>query len=403
MDPMDIVTGLARIGPRGPGTDGERRAARFLQERLRDAGREAELEPEWVRPQWTWVHAMHAALGVVAGLVAISSPAVGLGILVALLVSSSLDVAGRAHLLRRLTPERATQNVVSPPSAATRGGRERVVRLIITAHYDAPRGGLVYRDAVRRCSARLRRVTRGLTPGPLAVVPLALAGLAVVAGARLAAAEPSWLGVAQLVPTVALLAALAAFVDIGLTGTVPGAGDPASGAAVALALADALDREPPRRLAVEVVMAGGGDGPALGMRAYVRGRRRSYAPAATALLHLAACGRGYPRWWVSDGALVPLRFHPRLAALAADAAAEERHLGAQPRRGRGFSGAYRARLARWPAITVGCLEDDSWAPGAHRPTDTAERVDPRALERALEFCLALVDRLDEDLGSAARR
>jgi hypothetical protein len=166
---------------------------------------------------------------------------------------------------------------------------------------------------------------------------------------------------------------------------------------VAIALAQALDRDPPRRLGVEVVLAGAGDGPSLGMRRYVSARRGSWRAEATAVLHLAACGRGSPRWWVSDGPLVPLRLHPRLAALAAQVAEEESHLRAGPQRGRGSGAGWRGRLAGWPALTVGCRDGGAWAPASHRHQDVPERVDPAALRATLELCLALVAALDDDL------
>src|SRR6185295_7318105 len=153
------------------------------------------------------------------------------------------------------------------------------------------------------------------------------------------------------VPTIVLLAALGLAVDSALSQTGPGPNAPASGAAVAIALAAALDRDPPRHLGVELVLAGAGEGPSLGMRAFARARRERYRPEATAVIHLAACGRGRPRWWVSDGPLVPLRFHPRLRELAAS-------VGGAPYRGRAGGGGWRARNVRWPAITIGCLEDE---------------------------------------------
>jgi hypothetical protein len=398
MDPNFIATGIARFGGRLPGTDSERRTARWLQEVMRGDGRDAELEPLWVRPQWPLVHAFHAAAGVVASVAAVSMPEVGLGLAAAALLSLGLDLLGLAHLVRRGTPQRATQNVVSPPTAATRGGRERIVRLVIAAHYDAGRGGAVYREGLRRLVARARRATGGRIPGPGAGVAAALVAVGALAGVRLAGVEAGWLGVAQLVPTVALLAALAVLIDIGLSGPGPAANDPASGAAVALALAGILDRDPPRRLAVEVVLAGAGEGPSLGMRGFVRARRRRYAPEATVVLHLAACGRGQPRWWVSDGPLLPLAFHPRLRQLAA---AVGRDHGAVPYRGRGAGAGWRARAAGWPAITVGSLTDEGWAPDSHRPADTPERLDQGAMDRALDFALDLVRALDEDLASRA--
>jgi hypothetical protein len=135
------------------------------------------------------------------------------------------------------------------------------------------------------------------------------------------------------------------------------------------------------------------------MRGYV-GARDRWRPEATAVLQVAACGLGTPRWWRSDGPLIPLRFHPRLVALAARVAEEEPHLRALPRRGRGPGAAWRARSAGWPAIVIGCREDDAWPRGARQPTDAADRLDPDAMRAALEFGLALVAALDADLATA---
>jgi hypothetical protein len=126
------------------------------------------------------------------------------------------------------------------------------------------------------------------------------------------------------------------------------------------------------------------------MRAFARARRKRYRPEATAVIHLAACGRGRPRWWVTDGPLVPLRFHPSMRELAT-------RVGGAPYRGHGASGGWRARLVRWPAITIGCLEDEGWPTGSGLASDTPEHVDPAALRGALDVAHRLVRALDADL------
>jgi len=399
MEPIEIINRLSAIPGRGPGTDAERRAAKMLAQVLHDGGREAELEPHWVRPQWQLVLAMHAALGIAGSVVSVFAPAVGLGIAGAALVSAVLEALGWAHLLRRFSPPRATQNVVSPPTETTRYGAERIVRLVICAQYDAGRSGLIYRERFRRIVGRAQRVARGRLPGAAGVIALALTVLAGTAGLRLAGIDAGWVGAVQLVPTVALLVSFAALIDIGLSEHGPGASDPAGGVGVAIALAQALDRDPPRRMAVELVLAGAGEGPSLGMRAWVSERRRTYAPAATVVLALAACGHGPPRFWTVDGPLLPLRFHPRLRDLATGVAFDEAHLHAAPHRGHRAGAGFRARARRLPAITIGSVEGDSWAEGSHRPEDEARYVDGESLGAALEFCRALVARLDDDLGN----
>jgi hypothetical protein len=401
MDPIEIAAGLAEFEGRAPGTDAERRASVWLGRRLREIGREVQVEPEWVRPQAAIVGALHAGLGVVGGLVALTYPTVGLAVLALTTLSATLDLLGVAHLARRITPERATQNLVSPPTAATRSGAQRIVRLVIVAHYDAPRTGIAYRQGPRRIAAFAQRLARGYLPGATSVAAIGPALLLLAAGARRAGIEGRWLDIVQLVPTLALLVALALLIDLALAPTGPGAGDPGSAAGVALELAAALDSSPPNHLAVELVLAGAGQGPSLGMRGYVRRRRRLYAPEATAVLHLEGCGRGHPRWWTVDGPLVPLRMHPRLVALAAEAAREHPELRAAAHRGHRAGAGWRARQARWPTITVGCLDERGITPDSGTAADVPEQLEEAAMRDALTFCRALVERLDADLARRA--
>jgi len=393
VDLLQIVEPLCAHEGRGPGTDAERRAGRFLEGRLREAGREVEVETHWTRPHWPLVHALHGSLGVGGSLLATTEPVAGLAVLAVTLVSCVSDLTGRFHVLRRITPERATQNLVSP---SPEGAAERPVRLVIAAGYDAGHGGLAYRDALRRRDARIRRALGGRWPGPFGLMVAALALLVAVAGARAAGPDTQWLGVVGLLPTVGLLIAVALLLDIALSDTTPGAGD-AAGVAVALELAAVLNAAPPQRLAVEVVLAGAAHGPHLGMRGYVRRHRPSVDPERVAVLHIGSCGGGTPAFWTHDGALFPLRLHRRLVQLAAEVAVSEPHLRARPHYGREGTGAYPARVARWPAIAVACLDRDGVPPRSGRSEDTPENLDPAAAGAALELCLALIDRLDHDL------
>jgi hypothetical protein len=396
MEAMEIVRALVGFTRRGPCTDAERRAALWLARSLRDSGREAELDPLWVRPQWAWVYALHALLAVVGSVLLVGVPVAGLAVLAVTLVSLWLDLAARLPVLRLLMRRRATQNVRAPAPPRARERPPTAVRLIVTAHYDAGRSGLVYRDGLRRAAAR---VFRGHAPSPLTVLLGAVAVLTAVAALRVAGAAETPLRVVQLVASVVILFALALLLDVALSQPVPGANADASAAAVALALTAALDRDPPTHLAVDLVLAGAGEGPSLGMRAQTRRmRRRRLKREDAVVLELRPCGRGRPRYWTRDGLGLPLRLHPRLVELAGRVAEEERHLGAERHRGASCSGAYVARAAGYPAIAIGCLDADGLAPGAHQYTDEPEALDPGAMAAALELCLGLVDRLDADVG-----
>src|SRR5262249_54709596 len=159
--PLETTALLAGFERRGPGTDAERRAARRLAQELFRAGHKVRTEPFWCRPNWAFAHAWHLALALAGSLLSVSQPTVGPGMLGVALLSVLADGLTGVSPGRRLTPERASQNVVAQASTDQ---AEDLTTLIITANYDAGRTALVYRDAVRRPVAWLRNKA-----GPLAL------------------------------------------------------------------------------------------------------------------------------------------------------------------------------------------------------------------------------------------
>lgn len=374
-DPRDTVEELCRFERRGPCTDAERRAAAWVHDDLRARGHEAWVETHWVRPQWALSLALHATLGVVASATAVALPAAGLALALLAAVSLGLEASGRTGLLRLAFPRRATQNVLALAAG------DAPLTLLVCARYDAGRRGVLAGDRGRRLAARLRRRLGGRTPGPRAWLAIACGAVGACAAARLAGAEGLALGVAQFLPTVALLGGLAFAGDVAASPLTAGANDGASGAAVALALHEELTGRPPERLAPALLLYGAGESGPLALRAHLR--RERLDPSSTVLLEIAACGDGRPVY--SAG-------HPQLRAACERAAAL----------GTGARAPLRRPPTRLPAAVVGCLDADGIVPRARQADDTPEHVDPAALEAALDFALALADALDGELASAHR-
>jgi hypothetical protein len=421
MSVAETVAGLTAFPSRGAGTDAERRAAAWLAHEVASPGREVTVETFWCRPNRALAQAWHVALALAGSLVMVSHPTVGGALVLAALVCLALDALAGVSPGRRLTPEHASQNVVSVPASAADPAEpadaadpadaagaadlaDRAVRVLVTAPYDAGRTGLVHAAGPRNTAARLRRLAAGgaLTPGWLGWLALAMAWLVVVAIVRRASADTTTLAVVQLVPSVALVLALAALLQLGGATYGPAAGDDASGVAVAIALVRALAAAPPRHLRVELVLQGSGDGEMLGLRHHLRAHRAVLRSGPVAVIGIAACGGGRPRWWSSDGPLWPLRYHPRLRALAARAAGELTSETSAGHRGRGTGPALPARLAGLPALTLGALDARGLAPRSHRPGDVLAQLDRSAMDGVLELALTLVDGLDSEQRDAAR-
>jgi peptidase M28-like protein len=385
MRPLETTAVLAAFERRGPGTDAERRAARRLAQELFRAGHKVRTESFWCRPNWALAHAWHTALALAGSLLSVSQPAIGAALLAAALLSTLADGLTGVSPGRRLTPERASQNVVAA------GEDDRPARLIITANYDAGRTALIYRDALRRPAARLRNALGPLALGWLAWLSLTIIWSLTVAVIRAAQNHPPHsLGAVQLPPTVALVLVLALLLEAAAAGYGPAANDNASGTAVAIALADALMAGPPGNLAVELVLQGAGEGQEIGLRKYLRTHRDELAGGTTIVLGVAASGGGQLRHWCSDGRLIPLRYARALTEL----------VDTRGHRGRGATPALPARTRALPALTIGCLDERGVPPRSHQTTDVIDALEQAALDHTIELALRLVDEINASLAPA---
>lgn len=387
MDPNDLARELVAIPRRAPGSDAERRAALRLRDRLAGLGRAAAVETLWVRPSVAGAAAWAAGLGVVGSVLAVPEPRAGLALLVVVLVLYLPELAGlRMRPLRRLTRERATQNVVAPAPGALSDGdsaERRRFTLVIAAGCDAP-------PRPRGLARPLSPVARRLWPSGRAWLAVALLALVVTAGLRALGDDGRGLGAVQLVPTVALLLAAVGLLEVALAPAGEGVRE-AGGAAVALALAAALHDAPPRHLGVDVLIAGAASADAAGMERWVRTHRRAFRAEEVAVLTFGACDAGHPRWRTGDGPALRLRAHPRLLALCAGVAEREPALGASATAGRGGSLALPPRRTGWPSLGM------ETSGGGGRDAV----LGPEALRRTLDFCVALVAALDDEIGRGA--
>jgi hypothetical protein len=360
-----LVDQLCTFAGRGACTDAERRAAADLHDQLRADGCEAWVEARWTRPQ-SWASLLwHAALLVAGSLASIAWPIPATAVMGVAAVSLGIEAAGRIGPLRFLLPRRATQHVLVVPGAEG-------VALLVSAAYDAPRAAMARAPRARRLAARLPL-------RPLTWVAAAGVLVAVCGAARIAGISAGWLGAVQLVPTLLLLAVVAAAVDGMTSAWSRGAIDNASGVAVAVTLFEELARRPPAGLSPGLLLHGAGMPGPQALRRHLRGEK--LGPRDVLVLEIGPCGPGTPAWATRHSQV-------RSAALRAGDA-----LGVAPVRGlRAPEG-----TGRLPAVTVGTVG----AFVAPRD-DTPDGVDPAALDAVVDFALAMIDALDADLASGRR-
>jgi hypothetical protein len=408
LDPLRDIEALLAHGARGPGTDAERRAARHLEQRLRELGREARIEPIQVRPSYALTHLIHAVAAIVGSVLSVSAPLAGAIVLLVTATSAFGDLTGSFHLARRLTPSRASQNVVSredPESGEQAAGRPGT--LVLVAHYDAARTGAPFGP---RFTERLAALGQAVRRPIGAFEPFFWSIVVVFACAvlRLAGIDATPLTVVQFLATVVLIVSVPMLADVALSETVPGANDNASGVATVLRLADRYGGDLDH-FDVWVVFTGAEEGMELGMRAWLRAHKRELDSERTAFLCVDQVGRGTVRYARREGYVIAHPQHADLLELCDQIAEEDSDDSESERRASGRYGArsyvsrsatdaHAARVAGFPAIAVSCLGALDYAPHHHLPSDTVENLDENALDRAFRFCSELIELIDGRLG-----
>ena len=393
----ELIEELCSFEGRWPGTDAERRAANRLAERLRGSGRRARIEPTYVHPEYSLVIAAHVLLAIAGSLIALVSGAAGFVIVLFAATSLYLDQNTRLYLLRSLFFRRASQAVVSPgakPSAPA--------RLILSAHYDAAKTGLVFGPRSTRAARGLSETAR-LLLGPIRLIFWAgIVPLLAVSAARMAGVDTTWLSLVQLLPTVVLLITLALLIDIALSGVVPGAYDNASGVAAVLSVAQELDADQPRNLDVWVVLSGAEECNCEGMARWIAANRKELDAENTYFLNLDSVSFGDPHYLVSEGAIVSYRLDGRMLELCEAIAEADRENGnryrAHPIRIPFHTDALPANTRHLRAISVIGAEDGVGPPYYHTHADTPDKLDEESMTRAVEFTLELVRQIDRDVG-----
>jgi len=252
------------------GSDAERRAALALRDRLRSAGRGAEVEPFRFHQRWALAQALAAGLAVVGSVVSVSAPAIGTGLVAFAAASSILESGGIVQLLSWLTGTRASQNVSSPPDDAR---QQRPGLLVLAGAYDAPRA-----TTSARVADRIRDPWLFLGATLLAVLACCLV--------RVLGLEGNVLTAVQLVPTLFLLAAVPLLVDAELSPIGDGAAE-AAGVEIAIALAEQLDAEL-EQLDVWLVLTGAGGALSAGIRAWRRRHRSALNARPTVTIEVGA-------------------------------------------------------------------------------------------------------------------
>jgi hypothetical protein len=378
---MQTIERLCSFGPRWPGLEGDRRSTEYLANELELMGREVAVEPIKVRPAYHLTLAILAAVGVAGSVLSVESPPVGVGLLLVAAAAIYGDMTTRFPAFRWLTSRRTTANVTSPG-----GKRDARARVILTAHYDAPSAGLLF---ARPRAFRRRRASRlSQLAGRLDLLFWATIAALVAAVVRLVTGtDATAMTIIQFGLTVVLMTFVALLLDSALARVSPGASSNASGVATLLEVARRLERHQLENVDAWIVLTGAKEGFMLGMRAWLKAHAEDLSRDRTFFLNVDSVGNGEPHHVTGEGFALLYRHDRRLVRLCES-------VGSRPHVWRLGTDGVIPLMGGYSSITLCSLDRSGRISNFHSKSDTLDRVDPEAVERAVDFVEEVVRRID---------
>jgi hypothetical protein len=365
-------------------SDGEKRAAEWIRDRLDGSSADARIEVERAHgTYWVPLGLMTAAAGL-AGLAAArggrSARALAAATGAVAAAGIADDVSGGRHLFRRLLPHRSTYNVVAETGDGSAGRT-----IVFVAHHDAAHGGLVFAPQLTTVPADAFPQWYEQQETSPQVMLLVVAGPALVALGAL-----TGLRALRRLGTFLSLVSVAAFADIGARPVVPGANDNLSGVAVLLELARALQERPVTGVRVLLVSTGSEESFMEGMRGFARRHFPSLPPERTEIVCLDSVGSPELILIEGEGMLKMRDYTPelrdRIAAVAERAGVRLRR---RLRLGLATDGLIGLK-AGYPSAALGSVTKYKLPLNYHSPRDTADALVYETVRDAAVLCEALV-------------
>jgi hypothetical protein len=364
---------------------GEREAAEWLIAQLAELGIAGRIESEPAHGTYWWPLGISAAMGAIGGLAALrgrrwlGAAVAGLGVAAAV---DDLPPHGRRRL-RKLLPQGERSQVVAELGPAD---AERTV--VVMAHHDAPRTGLLYSPAIPEML---------LGPVPRERIPDTSPPLMWAAfGGQVAAALGAALGIRTLnaAGTIWSAGAVGVFADLAGRDAVPAANDNGTGVVGLISLARALAADPPHNLRV-LFLSTSEEATCDGIAAWGERNFPRLDRDSTFFLCLETVGSPHLAVLRGEGMLRMREYPPRSLALL-DGIADELGIELEPNlRNRNATDAVQPLFAGYQCAAVVSVTELHQLANYHWPTDVPENVDYDTLRDAIRLSETAIRRLDE--------
>jgi hypothetical protein len=371
------------IGPRGPTTEDERRAAQYGYQVFEKSGLAPQIETfdgarSIFQPHLLASIAMLTAF-VIYPLAGRVSAAIAAILALIALASDLYELSLRDNLIRRLVPKSTSQNVVAKMQPAAEIRQD----LVLIGHLDSQRTPLIF--STSRWLSAYQRFTTIAFVCFLAEAVLYILGI-----------FTQWAWIWPVTGISALCAILLAAMCLEADNTpfTHGANDNATGAALVMTLAESIKTQPLQHTRIWLVCSGCEETQHYGAIDFFQRHRAELHNPKVLVFEMLGCAG--PAWLKKEGIIIPFNASPQLIALAEDVSRQYPELCAYPTFivGGNTEMADALRIGI-PAITLTGLGVKGESPYWHQVSDTFDKIDPLFLARNFTFTWHFIHSLDD--------
>lgn len=341
MNPLELISELCQLEHRITGSPNEHKTAKLISEKLKSL----ELNPfaerfRW-QPSYSWSLVLHFFL-LVASELALHRGYNVLASLGALIVMLSLwgEVSGRFIWLGKIIPKIESTNVI-----ARLGAQEPSKRLVIIAHIDTAKSGMIFHPYITRF------LWENTKTGVLTIPFFASALLVALIVAKASGANGFVINALFLLANIVLGISALLLIERELSGKpICGANDNASGVAVALEVAKMLKEKRLKKLEVVLAFTGAGDSNAGGSTSLLK-NHPDLVSDNSYIINIDSVGKGELKVSTIEGPVLGRLASIELACLVLTAA-KSAQIAIKPERLRFTSDAYPALVKGARAVTI---------------------------------------------------
>ncbi|MBK5093475.1 MAG: M28 family peptidase [Actinobacteria bacterium] len=377
---------LARdIGPRPPGSQGERSAGHFIAREFKALGMSAETQAFRTPATTAWSEMLVHLFPVIGVLIFPVNSHISYLLICLSFLFFLLEEYGRSPFTL-LQIRRRTGNVLTKIDALHNADR----KVVLIAHMDSPHTAFYYRPGIINL-LRVAFIVDFICQAAIFML------FTVAYGGYLLSMEKDTLTllwhIGLLLAIFPALSLFALLIKAATAQVTPGGNHNASGVAVLMELARVYSRRQPHNIDLWLVSTAAADAGGLGAKRLIRKYRRELKGAYFIIID--GVGRGFPICYSREGRLIPFRASRRLTKLVKHISEVHAHYSAGFRRNslyvsEGFQLLSRGRKA----ITISSREEKRYPRYFKWVKDDYDNIDPRSLRLALDFIIAMVDNID---------